>query len=161
MARLVINAAFNSGNSGGPLIDVETGEVKVVRIGSACDMGKVINPKIAEGQVEGSVGMGIGEALYEEIVLDKGVVVNTSFMDYQIPTTMDMPSVENSKTMIVEYVVPGAQGLFGAKGVGEAPLVAMSPAIAIAVYNAVGVRIKDLPLSKGKVLEGIKNARKG
>ena len=135
-------------------VNVETGEIKVLRSGMACDMGKAINPKIVEGQIEGGIGMGIGATLYEEVILDKGTVVNASFMDYHIPTTLDTPSVENTKAMIVEAAEP--EGPFGAKGVGELPLVATAPAIANAVYNAVGVRIKDLPLSKEKVLEGIK-----
>ena len=117
-------------------------------------MGKPINPKIVEGQIEGGIGMGIGTTLYEQVVLDNGRVVNPSLTDYHIPTTLDVPKGDNSKAMIVEATEPG--GPFGAKGVGELPLVAPAPAIANAVYNAVGVRIQDLPLSKEKVLEGIK-----
>lgn len=140
-------------------VNVETGEVKVLRSGMACDMGKAINPKIVEGQIEGGIGMGIGTTIYEQVVLYKGAVVNASFTDYHIPTTLDVPKGENSKAMIVEATEP--EGPFGAKGVGELPLVAAAPAIANAVYNAVGVRIKDLPLSKERVLEGIKKTCKG
>lgn len=103
--------------------------------------------------------MGIGTTIYEQVVLYKGAVVNASFTDYHIPTTLDVPKGENSKAMIVEATEP--EGPFGAKGVGELPLVAAAPAIANAVYNAVGVRIKDLPLSKERVLEGIKKTCKG
>ena len=139
-------------------VDLGTGEVKVLRRGIACDVGRVINPKVIEGQMEGSVGMGIGEALFEEIVLDEGAVDNANFREYHIPTTVDIPSVENSKSMIVE--AGGSEGPLEAKGAGELPLIGAAPVIANAVYNAVGARIKDLPLSKEKVLGGIRNARK-
>jgi CO/xanthine dehydrogenase Mo-binding subunit len=136
----------------------DTGEVRVLRSGMACDMGKAINPKIVEGQIEGGIGMGIGTTLYEQVLMDHGGVVNASLMDYHIPTTLDLPKRENMQAMIIEEAEP--EGPFGAKGVGELPLVAPAPAIANAVYNAVGVRIRDLPLSKERVLEGIKKIHK-
>ena len=139
-------------------VNVDTGEVKVLRSGMACDMGKAINPKIVEGQIEGGIGMGISTTIYEQVVLDNGTVVNPSLTDYHIPTTLDLPKGDNSKAMLVEALEP--EGPFGAKGVGELPLVAPAPAIANAVYDAVGVRIKDLPLSREKVLEGVKKITK-
>jgi len=138
-------------------VNVETGEIKVMRSGMACDVGKAINPKIVEGQIEGGIAMGIGIALYEEVLLEDGAPINTSFTDYHILTALDMPRGENSKAIIVE--TPEPQGPFQAKGAGEVPLVASAPAIANAVYNAVGVRIRDLPLHREKILEGIKMAK--
>ena len=138
-------------------VNVETGEVKVLRIGLACDVGRAINPKIVETQIEGGIVMGISVALYEDVVLKKGEVVNNSFTDYHICTTLDMPRGENCKAMIVEATEP--EGPYQAKGAGEVPLIATAPAIANAVYNAVGLRIKDLPLSKEKVLAGINMAK--
>lgn len=139
-------------------VNVETGEVKVLRSGMACDVGKAINPKIVEGQIDGGIGMGIGITIFEEVVLEKGSVMNNGFTDYHIPTTLDMPRWENSKAIIVEVSEP--EGPDGAKGVGELTLVATAPAIANAVYNAVGVRIKDLPLSKEKIWMGLRKMEK-
>ena len=122
-------------------------------------MGKAVNPKIAEGQIEGGFGMCIGTTLYEDIILDEhGAPINTGFLDYRIPTTLDIPVCDNSKVLIVESIEP--EGPFGAKGVGELPLVAGAPAITNAIYNAIGVRIKDLPISKEKVYESIKRLHK-
>jgi len=134
-------------------VNVETGEVKVLRHVMACDVGKAVNPKIVEGQIEGGIGMGIGTSIYEEVVMNQGAVVNASLTDYHIPTSLDMPRYEDSKAIIVEVADP--EGPFGAKGTGEVPLVTTAPAVANAVYRATGVRIKDLPLSKEKVLAGI------
>lgn len=140
-------------------VNVETGEIRILKSVLACDVGRAINPKVVEAQIEGGMGMGIGSAIYEEVALDNGAVVNPTLVDYRIPTTGDIPSGENNESMIVE--IADEEGPFGAKGVGELPLVAVAPAIANAVYNAVGVRIRDLPLSKEKVLEGIKKRKEG
>jgi len=137
-------------------VDVETGEIKVLRSCLACDVGKAINPKIVEGQMEGGIGMGIGTTIYEEVVLNEGKVVNASFVDYHIPTTIDMPKGGDFDTETIIVEAPEPEGPFGAKGVGELVLVAPAPAIANALYNAVGIRIKDLPLSKEKVLWALK-----
>ncbi len=135
-------------------VNIETGEVKVLRSALACDVGKAINPKVVEGQMEGSIAMGIGSSVYEEVILDNGVVLNTNFMNYRIPTMTDVPTGDDNKAIIVEVIEP--EGPFGAKGAGEVPMVAIAPSIANAVYDAVGIRIKDLPLSREKVLEAIK-----
>ena len=138
-------------------VNIETGEVKVIRNYLVFDVGKAINPKVIEQQMEGCVGMGIGHALYEEIILEKGRVINNNFMDYHIPTTLDMPVTKNTETMIIED--RWFEGPFGAKGAGEPPLTSLAPAIANAVYNAVGARIKDLPISKEKVLAYINTTK--
>ncbi|MCL5960163.1 MAG: molybdopterin-dependent oxidoreductase, partial [Chloroflexi bacterium] len=135
-------------------VNVETGEVRVDRIVSAYDMGRAVNPKLCEAQIEGGIGMGIGSALYEEMVLDNGTVLNPTFMDYKIPTTLEIPSGEKVKAMIVE--APHSEGPFGAKGLGEGVMIPTAPAIANAIYNAVGVRIHDLSITREKVLNALK-----
>ena len=139
-------------------VNVETGEVKILRIGGAYDMGTAINPKMAEAQMEGGLVQGIGSALLEKLVIDKGVVCNPSFMDYKIPCSTDVPANENLKAIIVE--VPHSEGPFGAKGLGELTRVPVAPAIANAVHGAIGVRVKDSPISREKILDGI-YAQKG
>jgi CO/xanthine dehydrogenase Mo-binding subunit len=140
-------------------VNTETGEVKVARIAGAFDMGNPLNPKIVEGQIEGGVSIGIGTALYEKVILDKGLVINPSFMDYKIPTSTVMPDNKNVKSMMAP--VPHRDGPFGAKGVGEVVTVPVAPAIANAVYNAIGVRIKDLPINREKLFDAIKQSQKG
>jgi CO/xanthine dehydrogenase Mo-binding subunit len=136
------------------MVNEETGEVKVLRIGACFDMGQPINPKLCEGQMEGGAVMGIGTALYEEMVLENGVVANSNFLDYKIPSSMDVPTCENVKSMIA--TAPHREGPFGAKGFSEGAMVALSPAIANAISRATGVRIRDLPITKEKVLKQLK-----
>lgn len=139
-------------------VSTETGEVKVLKSCVACDVGRAINPVIVQGQVEGGDTMGIGSALYEEVAFDgHGAVANASFRDYRIPGPLDLPREEDRKTVIVETLEP--EGPFGAKGVGELPLAATAPAIANAIYNAIGVRIKSLPITREKVLAALRSDR--
>jgi len=139
-------------------VNVETGEVKVSRMASASDVGKAINPKVVEQQIEGGLVMGLGSALFEEVLADGGVPANISFADYRVPRTIDVPTGRNVETTIIE--VPEPEGPLGAKCVGELTVGVIAPAIANAVYNAVGVRIKDLPLKKERVLAELKKLRK-
>ena len=136
------------------MVNVETGEVKVLRNGACFDMGQPINPKLCEGQMEGGMGMGIGTALHEEMVLESGVVTNPSFLDYKFPSSMDVPSCDKVKSMIA--AAPHREGPFGAKGFSEGGLVAVAPAIGNAIYRATGARIRDLPITKEKVLKALK-----
>ncbi len=135
-------------------VDTETGEVKVARIIVAHDIGRAINPMSAEGQLEGSVVMGIGFTLLEDYVVNKnnGNVESDNFTTYKIPSTLDLPETE---VIIIEQ--PDPSGPFGAKSVGESGLVAIAPAIANAIYDAVGIRIKDLPVTPEKVLKALKS----
>lgn len=135
-------------------VNTETGEVKVLRCGAACDMGQPINPSMCEQQEEGGIGMGIGTAIYEEVILEKGRVLNPSFTDYRMPSANEMPTLDNIKTFLAP--VPHKDGPYGAKGFSEGGLIGMDAAIANAVYNAVGVRIKDLPITAEKVLKALK-----
>ena len=131
-------------------VDRETGLIKVLRIVAAQDVGRVINPKQCEGQIEGSVAMGLGPALWEEVLLKDGKVLNPNFHDYKIVTHSTMPK-------IVPILVEKShdQGAYGAKGVGEPAVAPTAAAIANAVYDAVGIRIKDCPLTPERVLQAL------
>ncbi|MFC2019994.1 xanthine dehydrogenase family protein molybdopterin-binding subunit [Chloroflexota bacterium] len=136
-------------------VDTETGNVQVVRACSVFNMGQPINPKMVEGQLEGGLYMGIGNALYEELQLDEnGVVTNPSFRDYRIPSVGQMPTRENMEVFIDP--MPHSGGPFGAKAVGEGVLLPVAPAIANAIYNAVGVELNELPMTAERVLKAIK-----
>jgi CO/xanthine dehydrogenase Mo-binding subunit len=125
-----------------------------LRCAAADDMGQPINPKMCEQQAQSGIGMGIGAALYEEIIMNKGAVVNPNFTDYRIPSVGEMPTIGNIKTMIA--AAPHKDGPYGAKGFAEGVMIGLDAAIGNAVYNAVGVRIKDLPISAEKVLKGLR-----
>lgn len=138
-------------------VDPETGKVKVLNFVAAHDSGKVINPMLAEGQIEGALQQGIGYALCEEMAFEDGKVMNPNFADYKILAADDMP--EKIKVQFVETCMEPT-GPFGAKGLGEPGLVPTSPAIANAIYNAIGVRIKSLPMTPEKILNAIKEKNK-
>ena len=127
-------------------VDTETGEVSVIKITAAQDAGKAINPISIEGQIEGGISMGIGFFSSEELVLDKGLILNPNFHEYLLPTALDMPDID---TIIVE--APEPTGPFGAKGVGEPSNVPVASAIINAVANATGKRAKELPCTAEKV----------
>jgi CO/xanthine dehydrogenase Mo-binding subunit len=135
-------------------VNIETGEVKVIRCLSGIDLGKAINPKMCEQQSEGGMMMGIGSALYEELRMEEGNVLNPNFTDYQIPVAVQMPSNKDIQSFFVESA-PHKDGPYGAKGFAECTNVAVEPAIAAAVYDAVGIRIKDLPITPEKVLRAL------
>lgn len=132
-------------------VDTETGEVEILKIAAVHDCGKAINPMLVEGQVEGGVSMGIGYGLFEEMVLENGEVKNPQFTDYILPTALDMPEI---LVGIIER--PEPTGPFGAKGIGEPSLLPTAPAIINAIYDAVGVRIRDLPATPEKILMAFK-----
>jgi CO/xanthine dehydrogenase Mo-binding subunit len=132
-------------------IDPDTGQVKVLKIAAAHETGRTINPTMAEGQIEGAVVQGIGYALMEGLTLQNGKVVNDGFLDYKIPTVGDIPEIE---TILIETDDP--HGPYGAKGIGEPGLVPTAPAIANAIYNAAGIRIKELPITPEKILRALK-----
>ncbi len=137
-------------------VDTETGEVTVLKIAAAHDVGRAINPMAVEGQIEGGVSMGLGYGLNEELVLEEGRLLNPNFADYALPTALDMPPID---PIIVETIDP--EGPFGAKGMAEPANNPTAPAIANAVYDAVGVRIKDLPITAEKVLNALKEKESG
>lgn len=130
-------------------VDPVTGEVTIHRYVVAQDVGFAINPTYIEGQIEGGVAQGIGQALSEEIVYDGGRVLNANLTDYKMPTMMDMPRVE---CILIEK--PSVNGPYGAKGVGEPPCIQPPAAIANAVASATGVRVTSLPITAEKVALG-------
>ncbi|MFQ5594615.1 MAG: xanthine dehydrogenase family protein molybdopterin-binding subunit [Anaerolineae bacterium] len=131
-------------------VDTETGRVRPLRVVSAHDVGRAINPMYVEGQIEGGVVMGLGYALSEELQVHEGRVVNLTPFDYRMPTIMDAPPIE---CVIVETDDP--EGPFGAKGVGEMGTNPTAAAVANAVYDAIGVRINSLPITPEKVLRAL------
>lgn len=132
-------------------VDNETGQVRVDRLTVAHDCGQPINPMSVEGQVEGSLHMGVGYALTEQVLWDNGQMLNPSFMDYRVPTALDMPDVK-----LIEVLTDEPEGPFGAKESGEGCVAPVAPAIANAIYNAVGVRVKDLPITPEKILRALR-----
>jgi 4-hydroxybenzoyl-CoA reductase alpha subunit len=132
-------------------VDTETGKVNVLKIVAAHDTGTAINPMSAEGQIEGGVIQGVGFTLMEKLSVKNGRVENSSFLDYKIPTSDDIPEVE---AILVETEDPA--GPFGGKGIGETGLVPTAPAIANAIFDAIGVRFKELPITPEKILRALK-----
>jgi 4-hydroxybenzoyl-CoA reductase alpha subunit len=137
-------------------VDTETGEVRPTEVWIAHDVGRALNPLLVEGQVEGSVYMGLGEALMEEQVFRKGVHKIPSMLEYKSPTTLETPEIH---TILVETDDP--EGPFGAKEAGQGPLLPLIPAVANAVYSAVGVRVDEVPISPEKVLKGFELRKQG
>jgi CO/xanthine dehydrogenase Mo-binding subunit len=137
-------------------VDEETGGVELHDVWIAHDVGRALNPLLVEGQTEGSVYMGIGEALMEGQVFRKGVVKHPSMLDYKSLTTLEMPEVH---TILVETDDP--EGPFGAKEAGQGPLLPVPPAIANAIYHAVGVRCDEVPITPDKIMKGLELKRQG
>jgi CO/xanthine dehydrogenase Mo-binding subunit len=131
-------------------VDLETGQVEVIRIVAAHDVGKAINPTGVEAQIEGGVLQGVGQALYEEMQFEDGHLLNPSMAGYRMPTAADAPEI---RSIIVESEDP--EGPYGAKGVAECTCVPTLAAITNAVYDATGVRIRELPLTPERVLAAL------
>ncbi|MFW2403970.1 MAG: xanthine dehydrogenase family protein molybdopterin-binding subunit [Gammaproteobacteria bacterium] len=131
-------------------VDPGTGVVTVDRMTVAHDVGRAINPRIVEGQIDGQVFSGMSQALYEECLMEDGQIMNPSRLDYKMPRAFEMPEVDH---IIVETVDPN--GPFGAKEVGEGPIVCTMPAIANAVADAVGRQVREMPMSPWRVLRAI------
>src|SRR5213592_615785 len=127
-------------------VDPDTGEITILKYVVAQDVGFALNPASIEGQIEGGVAQGLGQALSEEIVYDRGRLLNANLTDYKMPTTLDVPRVES---ILVQH--PSAIGPHGAKGVGEPPNIEPPAAVANAVAAAVGVRVTTLPITAEKV----------
>jgi 4-hydroxybenzoyl-CoA reductase subunit alpha len=136
--------------------DARTGLIHVNKIWIAHDVGRAINPLLVEGQVEGGVYMGLGEALMEEQAFRKGLHKWPSMLEYKSPTFLDMPEVE---TFIVETIDP--EGPYGAKEAGQGPLLPVPPAVCAAVYDALGVWIDEVPVTPEKIVEALRRKTKG
>ncbi|MCK6568989.1 MAG: xanthine dehydrogenase family protein molybdopterin-binding subunit [Anaerolineales bacterium] len=146
-----ISAAYGFGAQMAEVeVDTETGAVRVLRLACANDVGHAINPMAVEGQIEGGAQMGLGYALTEELIVKDGKVLNPDLLDYRLFTSADMPAIE---TFIIETDDPG--GPFGAKGVGEMGGTPTAAAIANAIYDAVGVRMTQLPMTPERVLAAL------
>jgi xanthine dehydrogenase molybdenum-binding subunit len=128
-------------------VNTRTGEVRVLQVIAANDVGRAINPLGLKGQVEGGVIMGIGNALIEHFIVDEGKVFTDRMARYRIPSIMHAPVIQS---IVVEH--PTADGPFGAKGVGEIVSIPTSPAITNAIYNAVGIRIDRLPVDQAEIV---------
>lgn len=129
-------------------VDEDTGKVKVLKVVAIHDAGRVLNPNGAEGQIEGGVVMSLGYSLIEQLLLEDGMVLNPSFADYKLVTSLEVPEIE------VEFVGnPDPAGPFGAKGLGEHGCIPTSAAIANAIYDAVGARIFELPATPDRILQ--------
>ncbi len=138
-------------------VDTETGVVKVLKVAAAHDVGRAINPVGCEQQIEGSVVMGVSNTLFEAFKTEKGRILNDSLTDYKLASMLDCPE---TVSIIVE-AVPHREGPFGAKGIGEPAASPTAPAIANAIYDAVGVRIYQLPITPEKVLAALKEKEDG
>ena len=134
-------------------VDTETGEIEILRVVYSSDIGQVIHPNSAEGQVEGGFQQGMGYALMEHIQFDEetGACLSADFLDYKIPTAMEMPA--KIESIFIDSDEP--TGPYGGKSMSEMCLIVPAAAIANAVYNAIGVRITSLPLTPEKVLKAL------
>ena len=144
---------------GSQAVEVEvntlTGKVNVTKLVGAFDVGKAINPKRVEGQIEGGMAQGLGYALMEEFIEDKGIPQNVTLATYIVPTSKDVPDIQS---IILES--GSGKGPFGAKGIGEPTIVATAPAVLNAIYDAVGVRIKQVPATSEVVFNHLKEGEK-
>ncbi len=150
-----INPAGHGGAFAGLIVDVEadpeTGKVDVLRATAVQDAGKAIHPSYVEGQMQGGTAQGIGWALNEEYFMDEaGRMANSTFLDYRMPISLDLPMVD---TVIVEVANPGHP--FGVRGVGEVPIVPPPAAVANAIYGALGVRMYDLPMNPPAIMKAL------
>ncbi|HSV77996.1 MAG TPA: xanthine dehydrogenase family protein molybdopterin-binding subunit [Ramlibacter sp.] len=136
------------------MVDTETGQIRVLQVVPVHEIGKVIHPVGAAGQIEGGIQQGIGHTLYEDYQIDlkTGRSLNANFVDYKMPLAMDMPEI---RTVLLE-TAPDPGGPFGAKGVGEDPIVAIGPAIANAIHDAIGIRFRHYPIRPEQVLQALR-----
>lgn len=137
-------------------VDTWTGEVQVLGIWAAHDVGRAINPRGVEGQIEGGVVQGLGQALMEDYQTEKGHAITHGFAKYILPTSLDIPQIN---CIIVED--PDPKSPLRAKGIGEPSLVPTAPAIMNAIYDAIGVRIKSLPATPEKILKALRDHTPG
>jgi len=133
-------------------VDIETGQIQVLKVVNASDVGKAINPKLVEGQIEGAVAQALGYSLMEYLVSEEGRIKNPYLSTYLIPTVLDVPL--EVKSVILEY--PDPIGPWGARGMAEMPMLPLLPAIAAAVHNATGVWINQQPLTPDKVVKALR-----
>jgi putative selenate reductase molybdopterin-binding subunit len=137
-------------------VDSETGKVRVLELVTAVDCGVAVNPMQAEGQAEGAVAQGLGYALTEEMLLDdNGRMINPNFLDYKVFSAKDMPKLT---TILIETEEP--LGPYGAKSIAEVPINGPAPAVANAIYHAIGIRFRQLPITPERVLRALQEREK-
>ena len=136
-------------------VDMLTGGIRVLKMIAVHDVGKAINPLIVEGQIEGALQQGLGFALSEESIIKDGKFLNPLLSDYRVMTSLDMPEIH---TVIVETHEPNHP--YGVKSIGESGLVPTAPAIANAVYDAIGLRIKKLPMTPENIFKALKERKR-
>ena len=136
-------------------VDPETGHVQLTRVTAAHDVGRALNPRLVEGQIDGQVFSAAGQILYEQCLMDHGQVLNASREGYKLPRPFEVPEIDH---IIVESIDP--YGPYGAKEVGEGPIVTASQTIANAVSNAIGHPLKEAPITPARVLQAIKAKKK-
>jgi xanthine dehydrogenase YagR molybdenum-binding subunit len=131
-------------------VDIETGEITILRLVASHDCGRIINPTMVDSQVIGGVTQGIGFALTEERIMDvtRGFVLNANLEEYKVPTVADIPEIVHAQVNLPDL----AANSTGVKGIGEPPLIPTAPAIANAIYDAVGVRLRHNPLTRQRLL---------
>jgi len=137
-------------------VDTETGSIKLNKYVSVADVGKAINPAQCEGQDEGAAIQGLGHTLFESLVYENGQLLNSNLVDYRVPSITDLPEVFES--VIVEN--EDGPGPYGAKGMGESGIVSIAPAIGNAIAQAIGVRIRELPLTPERVWRALKGSNR-
>jgi CO/xanthine dehydrogenase Mo-binding subunit len=131
-------------------VDPETGEVRVRKVWAAHDCGRALNPTAVTGQIQGCVHMGLGQALTEDFRYHRGNILDANLLDYRMLTPKQMPEVE---VFVIETNDP--EGPFGAKEAGEGPILPAAPAVANAIHDAVGIRMKDLPMTPDRILRAL------
>jgi xanthine dehydrogenase YagR molybdenum-binding subunit len=138
-------------------VDIETGEVDVLRVAASHDCGRIVNPTMVESQVIGAVTQGLGYGLLEERVVDRasGVVLNADLEHYEVPTVADIPRIEHAAHDVPDVIANST----GAKGIGEPPLIPTAPAIANAIFDATGIRVRELPITRQRLLEAMEAHR--
>ena len=136
-------------------VDTDTGLIEVMNVYTALDVGRAINPQNVHGQIEGGTVQGLGMAMMEDQVIDEGITVNADMTNYLVPSIQDIPEFEST---LIENNDSG--GPFGSKGVGEPTIIAASPALSNAVFDAIGVRFKSLPITPDKILDALEEKRK-
>lgn len=136
-------------------VDTNTGRVDLLKSVFAQDAGRAVNPSLVKGQMDGGFAMSLGYTLFEDLNLEKGRMKNNKFSKYLLPTSMDMIDVEN---IIIED--PESTAPYGAKGIGEPVTIPMGPAILNAIYDAIGVRVKDLPVTPERLMKAIRESEK-
>jgi xanthine dehydrogenase YagR molybdenum-binding subunit len=134
-------------------VDIETGEVTILRLVASHDCGRIVNPTMVDSQVIGGITQGIGYALTEERIMDvgRGMVLNANLEEYKVPTVADIPEIIHAQVNLPDL----AANSTGVKGIGEPPLIPTAPAIANAIFDATGVRLRHSPLTRRQLLEAL------